>query len=244
MFRQSPNAPKNRRAAHGGGFTLIELLIVIAIISILASILFPVFARARENARRASCQSNMKQLGLAFMQYTQDYDERLPLAQHGGSGNDENGWIFYDYFQAFKDATPPAYYPERGSIYPYVKSTQVYVCPSDTTGQIYGASYAMNSCLTDNAKPLAIGKSLAAFDDTTKWMLLSEEADGTTLTSATDDAYQDLAAGNALSVRHLEGSDVLFLDGHVKWFRPAKIWADGYQIGGTGPVTSGTTACP
>ena len=60
------------------GFTLIELLVVIAIISILAAILFPVFARARENARRASCQSNMKQAGLAFMQYTQDYDERLP----------------------------------------------------------------------------------------------------------------------------------------------------------------------
>src|SRR5688572_16253581 len=60
------------------GFTLIELLVVIAIIAILASILFPVFARARENARRSSCQSNLKQLGLGFIQYTQDYDEKLP----------------------------------------------------------------------------------------------------------------------------------------------------------------------
>ena len=60
------------------GFTLIELLVVIAIIAILASILFPVFARARENARRSACQSNLKQIGLSFMQYTQDYDEKLP----------------------------------------------------------------------------------------------------------------------------------------------------------------------
>lgn len=61
------------------GFTLIELLVVIAIIALLAAILFPVFARARENARRASCQSNLKQIGLSVVQYTQDYDETFPL---------------------------------------------------------------------------------------------------------------------------------------------------------------------
>jgi prepilin-type N-terminal cleavage/methylation domain-containing protein/prepilin-type processing-associated H-X9-DG protein len=69
------------------GFTLIELLVVIAIIAILAAILFPVFARARENARRASCQSNMKQIGLAFMQYTQDFDEQLPVNDYPKPGN-------------------------------------------------------------------------------------------------------------------------------------------------------------
>lgn len=66
------------------GFTLMELLVVIAIISILAAILFPVFARARENARRSSCMSNLKQIGLGIMQYTQDNDERYPPNWHGG----------------------------------------------------------------------------------------------------------------------------------------------------------------
>src|SRR5471030_86040 len=73
------------------GFTLIELLVVIAIIAILASILFPVFARARENARRASCMSNLKQLGLGYLQYAQDYDESFP---GGLSVPTANSWGF------------------------------------------------------------------------------------------------------------------------------------------------------
>jgi len=77
--------PQERRK----GFTLIELLVVIAIISILASILFPVFARAREQARKATCQSNLKQLGLTIMMYSQDYDERMmPIASSGGVGGE------------------------------------------------------------------------------------------------------------------------------------------------------------
>ena len=96
------------------GFTLIELLVVIAIIAILAAILFPVFATAREKARQSSCASNMKQLGLAFIQYGQDYDEMLPFGTDTSGGvpvGDAIGW------------TP--------QVYGYIKSTAVYACPDD-----------------------------------------------------------------------------------------------------------------
>jgi prepilin-type N-terminal cleavage/methylation domain-containing protein/prepilin-type processing-associated H-X9-DG protein len=92
------------------GFTLIELLVVIAIIAILAAILFPVFARARENARRSSCQSNLKQTGLAIIQYTQDYDERFP--------------------QIIQPRVVGASYGWSDAIQAYIKSPQIFACPS------------------------------------------------------------------------------------------------------------------
>ncbi|MEO7718313.1 MAG: DUF1559 domain-containing protein [Capsulimonas sp.] len=94
------------------GFTLIELLVVIAIIAILAAILFPVFAKAREKARQISCVSNLKQIGLGIMQYTQDNDENLPYARI--------------------DAAPVT--PWQGAIYPYVKSAQLFKCPDNPGG--------------------------------------------------------------------------------------------------------------
>jgi prepilin-type N-terminal cleavage/methylation domain-containing protein len=83
-------APLHSKPKKKFGFTLIELLVVIAIIAILAAILFPVFGRARENARRSSCQSNLKQIGLGAMQYTQDYDEQYLPRWTDGNGN--SGW--------------------------------------------------------------------------------------------------------------------------------------------------------
>jgi prepilin-type N-terminal cleavage/methylation domain-containing protein len=102
-------------------FTLIELLVVIAIIAILAAILFPVFARAREKARQASCQSNLKQFGLAIVQYTQDYDEKMPLSI---SGKDQIGPVV-------AAANGVQQFSVAAQIMPYVKSQQVFACPSD-----------------------------------------------------------------------------------------------------------------
>ena len=112
------------------GFTLIELLVVIAVIALLAAILFPVFSRARENARRTSCSSNLKQLGLGIMMYCQDYDEQLPTGQMTGEKLG-TGWA--------------------GMFYPYVKNAQVYRCPSDTktaTSPQVPVSYVFNINLT------------------------------------------------------------------------------------------------
>ena len=102
----------SRRLGMARGFTLIELLVVIAIIAILAAILFPVFARARENARRTSCLSNVKQIGLALMQYNQDYDELYPFVPWGGSNANTRALGFV--------------------LEPYHKSAQLWRCPSDS----------------------------------------------------------------------------------------------------------------
>lgn len=107
-------------------FTLIELLVVIAIIGILAAILFPAFARARAQARKSACQSNLKQLGLAIHQYLQDFDETYPRA------NNRSGAVSEYWYQI---------------IDPYVKNRQIFICPE--SGFIrYGGSYGWNTCGT------------------------------------------------------------------------------------------------
>ena len=199
------------------GFTLIELLVVIAIIAILAAILFPVFAQAREKARQTSCLSNTKQLGLAFIQYAQDYDEHMPNAFSGGDGSSTGpstnvgavcptapgtntstkgklgGWMYYcDY----NGAGGTTYDPAQSSVNPYTKNSQMFVCPSDSSSQ--KNSYALNQLVVSGGQDLTgvapatktnifYGIALAAFRGTASTILFGEEQDGTG--KGTNDGY-------------------------------------------------------
>ena len=166
--------PFSRRTA--SAFTLIELLVVIAIIAILAAILFPVFARARENARRSSCLSNMKQLGLGWLQYAQDYDERGPI----GQSSDALGHPTFD-------TGSPAFIKYGigdgwgGQIYPYVKSRQIFTCPSDTSTatasnlSVVSYAYSENMCYRDTTYDGPFG-SLAWMPAPAKTVFLCEVA--------------------------------------------------------------------
>ncbi|MEO7719178.1 MAG: DUF1559 domain-containing protein [Capsulimonas sp.] len=118
-MKLQPNRSASR--THTQGFTLIELLVVIAIIAILAAILFPVFAKAREKARQTTCTSNMRQIGLGMVQYVQDYDELYPPVILGG-----NIWSGCD------AANPTACTSWARVIMPYIKSDKVFICPSET----------------------------------------------------------------------------------------------------------------
>src|SRR5262249_50337883 len=127
----------SKKSSHA--FTLIELLVVIAIIAILAAILFPVFAQAREAARKTSCLSNTKQLGLAIMQYVQDYDETYPMNEWNGStiGVADNDTRSGNYFSLVT---------WMWQIMPYTKNRQIFVCPSDTNPKHWSTGYDADPC--------------------------------------------------------------------------------------------------
>ncbi len=247
-------SPTKARSA----FTLIELLVVIAIIAILAAILFPVFARARENARRSSCQSNLKQIGLGVMQYTQDYDERFPqTVQNVSQGL---GWVQL--------------------INPYIKSYQLFQCPSEpTTGAVWnggsqayypgwvppsgptsndqtdyfyskfaGAThgggvggYGNGATITQVNNPSvsilsgdqginADNNGLQGFADMPRFIAAGEQGDlcsgilGAASVTSGNCSNRAALDRTGAAIRHLEGANYLFADGHVKFQKPSQLY--------------------
>jgi prepilin-type N-terminal cleavage/methylation domain-containing protein/prepilin-type processing-associated H-X9-DG protein len=216
-------------------FTLIELLVVIAIIALLAAILFPVFARAREMARRSSCLNNVKQMGLAVMQYTQDYDEALPLQSA----------------QSITDYSSPTNAqgtgPETGytwayghtawitNIYPYTKSWQIFRCPSAVPATVsYNAptgnsanSYFVNGVVV--SRPTA-PRRLASLQSAADIIFVHECPDVSRnavqrpwAISLSDTAQYTEWVNATYDSMHFEGGNLLYCDGHAKWRKQSLI---------------------
>lgn len=225
----SAKALCRRKGWSGGGFTLIELLVVIAIIAILAAILFPVFARARENARRASCSSNLKQVGLGIMQYSQDYDEKYPTRERADGGD---GAIFSQLVQ------------------PYVKSTQLFKCPSNTSNvaeitarggfPAVALDYAYNYRFARG--PGESGISLAGVNSTASKIIISERRSQWTNGGM---AWPDWGINwdNEGFANHLGTMNCLFGDGHVKAMRPTQTIQGVNMWGATNDSTFNTPNC-
>ena len=224
-----------------------ELLVVIAIIAILAAILFPAFARARENARRSSCQSNLKQVGLGLLQYVQDYDENMPRSAYGPVG-------------APSDAVN---YKWMDAIYPYVKSEQIFNCPSDALspnykfrdGTNYG-SYGQNGAYRDagdaqtppRSAQYLVNLAQISSPAETVWATDTNNANGSQATNGGSSGgsygftWASIAQGPAIvtvnsgarqlttagegggvAERHLQTANALFCDGHVKAYNLERL---------------------
>ncbi len=233
---------KTDRKPHSG-FTLIELLVVIAIIAILAAILFPVFAQAREKARQTSCLSNVKQLGTGYMMYLQDYDEVFPphvTERTAPPGTPDTA-----------EARKP--YSYKTKLDPYVKNNQIYKCPSALAwpdpqpGKWYTTDYGNNhneaNLVNANQRQWYINNPDFGFNETTpiasitypaNFIVLGEAGRASGISSrggmypqpwAFDDAaLPDTQQQSRFLPRHNKGGNISYGDGHAKWVRPETTW--------------------
>ena len=249
-------------------FTLIELLVVIAIIAILAAILFPVFSQARAKARQTACLSNEKQLGLAFLQYAQDYDEQFPI----GTGN---------------SPVAPWGASWAGRVNAYVKSPALYHCPDDLTVPVgsavtsvalsynYNRSIAFNS--PQNNFPGPSG-NIAGFNAPSKTVLLNEISGDPVDVVADEIPNNDYTINQSIGMngvwetytnashvnikfetgilggrpagsttyidatnkgRHINGSNFLLADGHAKWYPGTQVSSGFQALNTTDPQQAG-----
>ncbi len=216
------------------GFTLIELLVVIAIIALLAAILFPVFARARENARKSSCLNNLKQIGIGIAQYTQDYDESICRSRTGG----------YKY-PGSPDPRTNDRAPWHLIIMPYTKSLQLYKCPSNPSNNrvswswdgfvdVVPQSYLSNGCYGEsglmggrqpmvNEDPNRAATALSDLTSASEVILVGEHI------GRGDPDFWDNEPDSRFR-SHLGQTNFLFCDGHVKSMKatttvtPKNMW--------------------
>ena len=212
------------------GFTLIELLVVIAIIAILAAILFPVFARAREKARQTSCLSNLKQLGLGCLMYAQDYDDCFPINYYMTAASNNNG---------VENGCMTVY----GSIMPYVRNSQIFKCPSQSPHRSYTYSgggtvstdYGLNMYTDTPGQPYNPVNPITVTGNTafnpnanvSNIMLMTE------FNCVVPYVFPPLwrqAGTYYADVRHNGGLNIAYVDGHAKWLSAGKlstVWDDG-----------------
>jgi len=233
------------------GFTLIELLVVIAIIAILAAILFPVFAKAREKARQSSCLSNVRQLMTAVLSYTQDFDERMPAQAYCCKGQDGT-------------TQASAYLTWRAICIPYMKNAQILMCPSrkdsNTDTVLTGketftnagdswltAAYAANNCYVDAGRqgPAWVATTLGSVQGPAQCIYMMEDVgpdrgavaasyarpggDSTTPASWSGAGNCIPTASTDGALRHNDGCNYGFVDGHAKWSKPNAVWNNSYM---------------
>jgi prepilin-type N-terminal cleavage/methylation domain-containing protein/prepilin-type processing-associated H-X9-DG protein len=217
------------------GFTLIELLVVIAIIAILAAILFPVFAQAREKARQSACLSNTKQIATALQIYTSDYDERTPggcFAKFSCAGV-PGGYID----EMGRPTTAPNNFTGLWPLRPYLKSDKVFICPSGDwlsrpNARPVQGSYASNRAAVEDSRSLAEFESPSDFvayaDAVVPWI---DDLGGgyvhcrigSRMSCNSWDANQCLSCNPRVTDRHSQGINQVFVDGHAKWSKLEQI---------------------
>ena len=212
------------------GFTLIELLVVIAIIAILAAILFPVFAKAREKARQASCASNLKQIMLAELMYCQDFDEQthncVEYGPNHSAGNTCSG-CFQQYEADWGNCDEVAGKRYYRPLSPYIKNTQLWYCPSSagdfrSYGWNRGGDSKKMAAIKYPAQSVCFGDG---YDGTLAWITTSNLCCNPT----TPNPAQNGTNPHMVGTLHNDGANLGFWDGHVKWYRTV-----GLPHGGSG----------